>query len=176
MPWVIPNESIPQKLIIKIFKTHIITRQRQMAKSMMINWWNCSFLLLLFPNDHSQGNDTLNDKVIVDFRPTCKRQKTFFQVIWVLWVWMLYSRCYECAADGCVTEEDLGVEKLCKAEAQVCFVGVGECWQGFENNLWKGLNYLWFWEWTGKLGMRAKASLLSDIFFFYVWLLTFKQW
>ena len=39
------------------------------------------------------------------------------------------SRCYECAADGCVTEDDLGVEKLCKAEAQVCFVGVGE----FEN-------------------------------------------
>merc|ERR1712110_403554 len=33
--------------------------------------------------------------------------------------------CYECAADGCVTEEDLGVEKLCPAEAQVCFVGVG---------------------------------------------------
>merc|ERR1711963_1310708 len=33
--------------------------------------------------------------------------------------------CYECAADGCVTEDDLGIEKLCKAEAQVCFVGVG---------------------------------------------------
>merc|ERR1712032_797766 len=33
--------------------------------------------------------------------------------------------CYECASDGCVTEDDLGVEKLCKAEAQVCFVGVG---------------------------------------------------
>ena len=35
-------------------------------------------------------------------------------------------RCYECATDGCVTEDDLGVEKVCKAEAQVCFVGVGE--------------------------------------------------
>merc|ERR1711981_229120 len=34
-------------------------------------------------------------------------------------------KCYECATDGCVTEEDLGVEKECKAEAQVCFVGVG---------------------------------------------------
>merc|ERR1712110_606630 len=33
--------------------------------------------------------------------------------------------CYECASDGCVTEDDLGVEKLCPAEAQVCFVGVG---------------------------------------------------
>ena len=37
----------------------------------------------------------------------------------------LCFRCYECASDGCVTEDDLGIEKLCKAEAQVCFVGVG---------------------------------------------------
>ena len=39
---------------------------------------------------------------------------------------ILQRRCYECATDGCVTEDDLGVEKVCKAEAQVCFVGVGE--------------------------------------------------
>ena len=42
---------------------------------------------------------------------------------------------------------------------------VGECWKRFENNSSKGLNYLLFWEWTGKLGMRAKASLLSDLLF-----------
>ena len=48
-------------------------------------------------------------------------------------------RCYECAADGCVTEDDLGVEKQCKAEAQVCFVGVGEFGNDFTNNSSKGL-------------------------------------
>ena len=50
-----------------------------------------------------------------------------------------FFRCYECASDGCVTEDDLGVEKLCKAEAQVCFVGVGEFGrEKLKNNLTKG--------------------------------------
>merc|ERR1712083_352504 len=34
-------------------------------------------------------------------------------------------KCYECATDGCVTNDDLGIEKTCPQESEVCFVGVG---------------------------------------------------
>ena len=116
-----------------------------MTKSMMIHWWNCVFLS--WPNNCSQGNDALNDRVIADF--PLKMQKTMilmtkriflvFQRSHICFRWYenvldeyicfltpFLFRCYECASDGCVTEDDLGIEKLCKAEAQVCFVGVGE--------------------------------------------------
>ena len=114
-------------------------------------------------------------------------------MIWVLW--LLYSRCYECAADGCVTEEDLGVEKLCKAEAQVCFVGVGEwdiCisqWDKYDKFSWWVLEELWEQFIKGIklsliLGMdwkigNAGQNLIVEWFvvlYFDVWLLTETQW
>ena len=62
------------------YSRHISLPDKDKWQKVMINWWNCSFLLL-FPNDHSQGNDTLNDKVIADFCPKCKRQKKFSGVL-----------------------------------------------------------------------------------------------
>ena len=73
-------------------------------------------------------------------------------------------RCYECAADGCVTEDDLGVEKQCKAEAQVCFVGVGEFGNDFTNNSSKGLETELWWQISRRIHQRELPIIFYLMF------------
>ena len=83
-----------------------------MTKSMMIYWWNCIFLSC--PNNCSQGNDALNDKVIADFPLKCRNSdlddNVNKDIFWFLTTILISrnmlvcqslvcSRCYECVAD-----------------------------------------------------------------------------